>query len=173
MEALLVKLSRRRTLMVPVVTLLAIGLGISGYYIQDRQIAAREEAARQAEQAQQQQPKPVDPVELPAVETVEESTKVTEDGEATEVVDVKLSVQNRPENSEVVLSATVDTEEPGTCVFYLKQGNYGPEETVDVKDGHCEARLQNPGIGEWEAKILFTSAGDGKTRGDAKTTVQL
>lgn len=173
MKNLLIKMSRRRSLMVPVVTLLAIGIGISGYYIQDRQIAAREQAEQQSEAEKQASgPTPVNPSDLSTVETVEESTKITEDGQAAKVVSVQLTVTNAPENSEVILSAVVDSREAGTCSFYLKQSNYGPEETVPVKDGKCEARLQNPGIGTWEGKVLFTST-DGKTRGDAAQNVQL
>lgn len=170
MKNLLIKMSRRRSLMVPVVTLLAIGIGISGYYIQNRQIVARE----QAEQAQkdQQEPSRVDSSNLSTVDTVEESTRVTEDGEAATVVQVELTVTNAPENSEVILSAAVKSEQPGVCVFYLKQSNYGPEETVDTKDNKCEARLQNPGVGTWEAKVLYTSS-DGLTRGDAKQNIDL
>lgn len=171
MQNLLIKLSRRRSLMVPVVTLLAIGIGISGYYIQNRQIVAREQA-EQAEQAEQDQPSNVDSNQLSTLETVDESTKITEDGEAANVVKIELEVENEPENSEVILSAKIDSREVGVCVFYLKQSNYGPEETVPVKDGKCQARLQNPGIGTWEAKALFTSD-DGKTRGDAAQDIQL
>jgi len=158
--------------MVPAVTLLAIGIGISGYYIQSRQIVAREQAEQQAQQDKQDMPATVDSSQLSTVETVEESTRITEDGQAAEVVGVELDVQNVPESSEVILSTSVDTKEPGVCVFYLKQGNYGPEETVNIKDGKCEARLQNPGIGTWEAKVLFTSS-DGQTRGDAAEDIQL
>lgn len=172
MEKLLINLSRRRSLMVPVVTLLAITIGISGYYIQNRQIVAREQAEQQTQESQPDQPSNVDPSQLSTVETVDESTKITEDGQAAKVVKVELVVTNAPENSEVILSATVDSRETGICAFYLKQGNYGPEETITVKDGKCEARLQNPGIGTWEAKVLFTSS-DGKTRGDAKQDIQL
>jgi hypothetical protein len=169
MQKLLIKMSRRRSLMVPVVTLLAIGIGISGYYIQNRQIVAREQEQQAQKGKEQVATKPTD---ISTKETVEESTKVTENGEAATVVDVTLVVQNMPANSEVVLSATVASKEPGTCAFYLKQNNYGPEETITIKDGKCEARLQNPGIGTWEGKVLFTST-DGKTRGDAVQTVEL
>lgn len=171
MKNILIKMSRRRSLMVPAVTLLAIGIGISGYYIQNQQIVAREQE-QQTQKDQQQTPEKVEQTQLSPVETVEESTKVTEDGEAANVVNVELTVSNAPENSEVILSAKIDSNEPGVCVFYLKQGNYGPEETVDVKDGKCEARLQNPGIGSWEGKVLFTST-DGQTRGDAKQEIEL
>ena len=152
-------------------TLLAIGIGISGYYIQNRQIVAREQE-EQAQQAKENQPAAVDSSQLSTVETVDESTKITEDGQAAKVVEVEFTATNAPENSEVILSAEVSSREIGTCSFYLKQGNYGPEETVPIKDGKCEARLQNPGIGTWEAKVLFTSE-DGQTRGDAKQDIQL
>ncbi len=171
MEKMLVKLSRRRSLMVPVVTLLAIGIGISGYYIQNRQIKAREQQQTQ-EQPNSSKPTTVDSSQLSTKDTVEESTKVTEDGQAAEVVNLEFEVENEPENSEVILSAKIGTKKDGSCVFTLKQATYGPEETVAVKGGKCEARLQNPGNGMWEAKILYTSS-DGKTRGDAKQDVQL
>jgi len=171
MQKLLISLSRRRSLMVPAVTLLAIGIGISGYYIQNRQIVAREQEEQQAQKQEDQQTK-VDPVNLSTIETVDESTKVTEDGQAAKVVTTTIVASNIPANSEVVLLATVDTKEAGVCAMYLKQGNYGPEETIPFKDGKCEARLQNPGIGAWEAKVLFTSE-DGQTRGDAVQTIQL
>jgi len=158
--------------MVPVVTLLAIGIGISGYYFQNQHIVARQEAEQQAQRDNQQQPATVDESQLSTKETVSESTKITEDGQAADVITVELTVENMPGNSEVKLTAKVDTKEPGTCVFYLKQGNYGPEETVSVKDGACEARLQNPGIGTWEGSVLYTSS-DGKTRGDAKQDIEL
>lgn len=172
MQKLLIKMSRRRSLMVPVVTLLAIGIGISGYYIQNQQIIAREQAEQQAEQKEKEGPELADSSELETQETVDESTKITEDGQAADVVTVALSVVNAPENSEVILSAIIDSKLPGNCVFYLKQGNYGPEETVPAKEGKCEAKLQNPGIGTWEGKVLYTSV-DGNTRGDAKQDVEL
>lgn len=171
MQKLLISLSRRRSLMVPVVTLLAIGIGISGYYIQNRQIVAREQA-EQAQQDREKQESKVDSSGLSTKETVEESTKVTEDGDPAEVVDIELTVVNDPENSEVILTAKIDSKQPGICAFYLKQGNYGPEESVVVKSGSCEARLQNPGIDTWEAKVLYTSD-DGKTRGDAAQDIDL
>lgn len=158
--------------MVPVVTLLAIGIGISGYYIQNRQIIAREEQEKQQQETAAQTENTTNTVAVSEQETVEESTKVTEDGQAAKVVGVELNVENRPENSEVVITAKIDSSEPGVCAIYLKQGNYGPEETVTVKDKQCEARLQNPGSGEWEAKVLYTST-DGVTRGDAKQTIDL
>lgn len=172
MQKLLIRLSRHRSLMVPVVTLLAIGIGISGYYIQNRHITAREQEEQAAQKAAESTPKPVDNTTLSPQDTVEESTKVTEDGEPAEVVKVELTVDNDASQSEVRLSAKIDTLKAGTCVFYLKQSNYGPEETVASTAGRCEARLQNPGIGTWEAKVLFTST-DGKTRGDAKQDVEL
>jgi len=172
MEKMLVKLSRRRSLMVPVVTLLAIGIGISGYYIQNQQIKSREQQAQGQHQDQPASPAAVDSSQLSTKETVDESTKVTEDGQAAEVVTVELEVENKPENSEVELAAKVDTKKVGSCVFTLKQANYGPEETVPVKDSKCTVRLQNPGDGTWEAKVLYTSD-DGKTRGDAKAEIQL
>lgn len=174
MEKMLVKMSRRRSLMVPVVTLVAIGIGISGYYIQEQQIVAREQASEQTQttKTSQSQPQSVDSSRLSTVETVDPTTKVTESGEPAKVVAVELEVENEPENSEVVITAKVDTKAPGNCVFTLKQAQYGPEETVKIKDGRCEARLQNPGIGEWEARVLYTST-DGKTRGDASQSVEL
>lgn len=172
MQKLLIKLSRHRSVMVPVVTLLAIGIGISGYYIQNRQIVAREEQEKQQQQTAAQTNNTTDNVAITERETVEESTKITEDGQAAEVVGIELSVENRPENSEVVITAKIDSSKPGVCAIYLKQGNYGPEESVTVKDKQCEARLQNPGSGAWEAKVLYTST-DGMTRGDAKQTINL
>lgn len=172
MKNILVEMSRRRSLMVPVVTLLAIGIGISGYYIQNRQIVAREQAEQQAAIDKTKGPTPADDSQLSTQETVDETTKITENGQAAEVVNTQLTVVNDPDNSEVILTATVDTKKPGNCVFYLKQGNYGPEETVVIKDGTCEARLQNPGIGTWEGRVLYTST-DSKTRSDAKQDIQL
>ena len=172
MKNILVEMSRRRSLMVPVVTLMAIGIGISGYYIQNRQIIAREQAEQQEKRDNQPANNLAETSELSEKETVEESTKVTEDGQAAEVVDVELTVENKPENSEVIITAKIDSKEPGVCAIYLKQGNYGPEESVPVKDGVCEVRFANPGIDTWEAKVLFTST-DGKTRGDAVKDIQL
>lgn len=172
MQKLLINMSRRRSLMVPVVTLVAIGIGISGYYIQNRQIVAREQAEQQAQKDSESSPQPANSSQLSTVDTVEESTKITEDGQPADVIAVELTVVNAPENSEVILSVKIDSKKSGVCAFYLKQGNYGPEETITPKDGKCEARLQNPGIGAWEAKVLYTSD-DGKTRGDAKQDVQL
>lgn len=175
MKNVLIKMSRRRSLMVPVVTLLAIGLGISGYYIQNRQIVAREQAEQEQAETANQQPGAVatpDPAEFETKDTVEESTKVTEDGEPTKVVDVELVIEEQSGNDEVVISAAINSTEPGVCAVYLKQGAYGPEQTVDVKDGVCEARVRNPGEGVWRAKVLYTS-NDGYTRGDAQENVQL
>lgn len=171
MKNILISMSRRRSLMVPVVTLMAIGIGISGYYIQNQQIQAKQEAEQQAKQAKSDQ-QLADPANLSTKDTVDQSTKVTEDGQAANVVDVTFTVENVPGESEVRLSAKIDSKEPGICTFYLKQGNYGPEETVVVKDSACEVRFGNPGIDSWEAKVLYTST-DGKTRGDAQTTIQL
>lgn len=172
MDSFLVKMSRRRSLMVPVVTLLAISLGIGGYYIQDRQIAAKKEAEQQQEDNKQKQPQAVTNAGLETIETVEESTKTTEDGTPAEVVAVELTVTDAPENSEVILSAKIGSKKGGNCVFTLKDGNYGPEETVKTKGSTCEARLQNPGNGVWVGKVLYTSE-DGQTRGDAVQEITL
>lgn len=172
MQKLLIRLSRHRSVMVPVVTLLAIGIGISGYYIQNRQIVAREEQEKQQQALESEIASETVSQPVSTKETVDETTKITEDGQPTEVVAVELEVENKPENSEVIITAKIDSKKPGVCAVYLKQGNYGPEDSVVVKDAKCEARLQNPGVGAWEAKVLYTST-DSFTRGDAKQTIEL
>lgn len=173
MKNLLIKMSRRRSLMVPAVTLLAIGIGISGYYIQNRQIVAREQEQQAAQRDEQDsQPNSNTPAELSPVDTVDESTKINEDGQATEVVNLTLTVARPDQDETLTLLAEVDSDEPGVCVFYFKQGNYGPEETVSTKDRKCQVQIENPGNGKWEAKVLYTSD-DGMTRGDALQEVEL
>lgn len=175
MKNFLINLSRRRSLMVPVVTLMAITIGISGYYIQDRQIAAREETAKQQKQEKQKKEQAVTnttETEVKPKETVEPSTQVTEDGTKAEVIDIALEIENKTENNEISVTATLDTKKNGNCVFTLKQGNYGPEETLSSKEEKCQATFANPGSGEWTLKVLFTSD-DGKTRGDTKQIITL
>ncbi len=57
MNNIIVKASRHRVLMVPAVTLMAVSIGISGYYIQDKKIVAKkkEEIAVKSQQAAAQQ----------------------------------------------------------------------------------------------------------------------
>ncbi len=165
--------------MVPAVTLLAISIGISGYYIQDKQIAAKQEEEKitqaepgveletfnTAEPTERQEPVAKDPAH-------DSSTITTEDGEEATVVPVKIEIEKDLQKDEILIKTEIQSDQPGICAFYLKQANYGPEDSVEVKSGECESRLKNPGPGTWEAKVLYTS-GDGKTRGDATQSVEL
>lgn len=177
MKSLLVKLSRRRSLMVPIVTLVAIGIGISGYYIQNQQMLARQDEERA--QTAEQQALTDQELESVKTETTQEAdsnqdepeTVITENGSTAVVVEVKLEAEKLDDN-QVKLIAETGEDKPGVCVFYLKQGNYGPESTVDVKDGKCETIVANPGPGTWEARLFYT-ASDSQSRGDATKEVQL
>lgn len=165
--------------MVPVVTLLAIGIGISGYYIQDKQIAAKQEEEKVAQAGQEvaletfDTTKPAEKQEPVSKDSSHDSsTMITEDGEEAIVVPVEIEIEKDLQKDEILIKTAIQSEQPGICAVYLKQANYGPEDSVEVKSGECESRLKNPGPGTWEAKVLYTSA-DGKTRGDAEREIQL
>lgn len=165
--------------MVPVVTLLAISIGISGYYIQDKQITAKKEQEKAAIVDQSEALETFDTTkpeqkQEPVVDDSpnESSTIVTEEGEQAEVVPVKIEIEEDAQTNEIIVKSVIQSDQPGICAVYLKQANYGPEDSVKVISGECQSRLKNPGPGTWEAKVLFTSE-DGKTRGDATQTVNL
>lgn len=179
MKNILIKMSRRRSLMVPVVTLLAISIGISGYYIQDKQIAAKLEQEKTANVDQSEALETFDTTKPEKKQTPvaddsphESSTIITEEGEEATVVPVKIEIEEDAETNEIIIKSAIQSNQPGICAVYLKQANYGPEDSVKVISSSCQSKLKNPGPGKWEAKVLFTSD-DGKTRGDATQSVEL
>ena len=179
MKNILIKMSRRRSLMVPVVTLLAISIGISGYYIQDKQIAVKQEQEKATGVDQSDALETFDTTKPEKKQTPvaddsphESSTIVTEEGEEAKVVPVSIEIEKDDQTNEIIIKTAIQSDQPGICAVYLKQANYGPEDSVKVSSGGCQSKLKNPGPGTWEAKVLFTSD-DGKTRGDVTQSVEL
>lgn len=171
-------MSRKRRLMVPVVTLLALSIGISGYYI-DNQRILREEAEKQQSQNQTelnkdelQNAQKVDQLSSNEDNSTDETTsdKAIDSNSAIQyVVEVEAEVED---NSKVLVKAKIEASDPGSCVFSLKQGGFGPVQEVKTTGGTCDAEFDIPGSGKWDVNVIYTSS-DNKISGNGSIEIEL
>ena len=173
MKNFLILMSRKRRIMVPVVTLLALTIGISGYYIQNQQILREEEQAKIAEQESS-----INDDEIKKVEKIDrqddsdstdESTSADDSVNTQYVVNVTASLDD---NNKVEIEGEIETDAPGSCIISLKNGGFGQEVKVETIGGKCEASLDNPGTGEWTVNVTFRS-NEGSGSGSGSTTINL
>lgn len=164
--------------MVPVVTLMAIGIGISGYYIDNQRILKEEQQQQQQEQIQLQN----ENQDLQKFDQIDEindnkDTQSTTDnssksspghGGVQYVVDVDATSQK----DKVYVNAVIEASEPGSCLISLKQGGFGPETEVQTVGGSCEAVIEKPGSGVWNVNVIYNS-NDGKQTGSGSSTIEI
>jgi len=175
MKDFLVNLSRKRRIMVPVVTLLALSIGISGYYIENERLL-KEQAENQS-QTSQEQLSDEDLTEAdkakPSESSDDSATSATDDNsiEATNV-DYVVSVTADKDNDKVIVRAQIEATEPGVCFVNLKQGSFGPEQQVETIGGSCEATFDSPGDGTWQASVKYQS-NDKQLAGSGSVVIDL
>lgn len=167
--------------MVPVVTLVAITIGISGYYIQNQRILREEEQAKVTEQETE-----LDGDGLNTIEKIEEKTQdknsqndtdpsvpgeTPEENDSTAVQYV-VKVEANLADGKVDIVGVIETSVPGTCLMTMKRGGFGPETQIETIGGKCEAKIDNPGPGMWNVNVVFTST-DSKVTGNGSTSIEL
>ena len=177
MKNFLVKMSRNRRIMVPAVTLLALSIGIGGYYV-DNQKVLKEEARQnqqnldiQAENARLKKEQKVNHKDKSSDSDKNESSDESDSNSSTAVQYV-VNVEATENGDKVNIKATIEGTEPGECFITLKQGSYGPEDTVSTLGGTCEVTFDKPGSGEWNVNAVYTSS-DSKQTGSGTSTIQL
>jgi hypothetical protein len=169
MKNFLIKLSRNKSLIVPVVTLLVLAIGISGYYIQDRQLASKKAAEDSSGQTDQ-----TDGDSLTSYDNVDEAEVPVDDGATDEGVspanngsDVSVSIETQDGDSagQIKIYGVIGSNRAGKCNIRIDQGDETADaQTVDVREGTCEATLSKPASGTWQIKVSFTSE-DGEQTG--------
>lgn len=177
MKNFLVKMSRNRRIMVPAVTLLALSIGIGGYYV-DNQKVLKEEARQnqqnldiQAEKARLNKEQKVNHKDQSSESDKDESSDKS-DANSSTAVQYVVNVEATENGDKVNIKATIEGTEPGECFITLKQGSYGPESTVSTLGGTCEVSFDKPGSGEWNVNAVYTSS-DSKQTGSGTSTIQL
>jgi hypothetical protein len=175
MKDFLVNLSRKRRIMVPVVTLLALSIGISGYYIENERLL--KEQAEEATQTSQEQ---ISDDDLSKVDKAEPSSNpddpdtfaTDDDSVNTTNVDYVVNVTADKDNDKVIVRAQIEATEPGICFINLKQGSFGPEQQIETIGGSCEATFDSPGDGTWQASVKYQS-NDKQLGGSGSVIVEL
>lgn len=164
--------------MVPAVTLLALSIGIGGYYV-DNQRVLREEAQQnqqnleiQSEKARLKKADKLDQKDISDDNDNDSSTNATTSDDSTSAVQYVVSVEATEEGDKVVVRVKIEGKEPGECYITLKQGSYGPQESVNTLGETCEVTFDKPGSGEWNVSAVYTSS-DSKQTGSGTTTIQL
>lgn len=164
--------------MVPVVTLMALSIGISGYYIQNERILREQEQAETSSQESEfNSDGLMTPEEIKQKETIvnkdtsSDSDKDKKDLESSSVEYV-VNVEATVKNKKVSIKGEIETTDPGTCVMSIKKGSFGPESQVETTGGSCEIEFDNPGSGEWVVTVVYTSS-DGKSIGSATSPLSL
>ena len=170
-------MSRNRRIMVPAVTLLALSIGIGGYYV-DNQKVLREEARQnqqnldiQAEKARLNKEQKVNHKDQSSESDKDESSDKS-DANSSTAVQYVVNVEATENGDKVNIKATIEGTEPGECFITLKQGSYGPESPVSTLGGTCEVSFDKPGSGEWNVNAVYTSS-DSKQTGSGTSTIQL
>lgn len=178
MKNFLVKMSRNRRIMVPAVTLLALSIGIGGYYV-DNQKVLREEASQnqqnldiQEENARLKKEQKVNQKDQSNDSEKKDSSNDSEQNSSTTAIQYVVTIDASEENNKVVVKAKIEGSEPGECFITLKQGSYGPEESVETLGENCEVTFDKPAPGEWNISVVYTSS-DSKQTGSGTSTIQL
>ncbi len=175
MKDFLVNLSRKRRIMVPVVTLLALSIGISGYYIENERLL-KEQAEQEAQTSQEQisgdSLDEADKVE-PSDDSIDSETFSTDDDSInTTNVDYVVNVTAEKDNDKVIVRAQIEATEPGICFINLKQGSFGPEQQVETIGSSCEVTFDSPGEGTWQASVKYQS-NDKQLGGSGSVNIEL
>jgi len=175
MKDFLINLSRKRRIMVPVVTLLALSIGISGYYIENERLL-KEQAENQS-QINQEQISGDDLDEANKVEPSDDSVdsgtfSIDDDSIKTTNVDYVVNVTAEKDGDKVIVRAQIEATEPGICFINLKQGSFGPEQQVETIGGSCEVTFDSPGEGTWQASVKYQS-NDKQLGGSGSVIVEL
>lgn len=161
--------------MVPGVTLLALSLGIGGYYVQNRQEVARQAEQQQVEDANKQD-KATDTVKQE--EPVDKSTDNPDQGVSSDVSDhqanqVSIDVVATNESDGVKVEASLATNEPGMCVISIQHEEVLARTEVEASEGKCFATLDKPGEGDgWAVTVSYSSQSSG-AKGTGATTIDL
>ncbi|HMS23889.1 MAG TPA: hypothetical protein PKB09_03715 [Candidatus Saccharibacteria bacterium] len=174
MKNFLVKMSRNRRIMVPAVTLMALSLGIGGYYV-DNQRVLRQEAQQQQNlnyEDENEQVKKAEKTERKDEPSDDDKSLDNSSSSTNGVVQYVVNVEAFKEADTVNVKATIEGSEPGECVITLKQGSYGPETSVSTLGESCEVNFDNPGQGTWNVTAVFTSSDNLRT-GSGSTQIEL
>lgn len=172
-------MSRKRSLMVPVVTLLALGIGISGYYVQDQRMLANqkktdEESAKQAEPVPNLKDlRPVDKETIDErINTETANTGVTDSEDTAEQTDVNIELTTKKDNEYVIVQATIASQKEGVCTVFVQGDTEDYQADNEAINGACEVRFKQPGSGSYKVTVLYVSD-DTSQSGSADLFVEL
>lgn len=171
MKNLLINMSRKRSLMVPVVTLMALSIGIGGYYVQDKRIASRQDSQPQTAGSQdsslEADLKKYDNVQP---ETKDDSLSPEEDKSSSDdIVSVTMQLSLKQVDDKYILSSASDTDKPGTCKVMFSQGDITKSPEVKTENGTCEVELPIMRERDYTLTVDYQSD-DGTTKASASST---
>lgn len=163
MKELLIKLSRNSVVMIPIVGVLAISLFIGGYFIRHDQISRQHDEQTQTGPRRQANEnfQPLETVDRqPDPITTEQATDSATDNQSnvstgSERVDIVVSTE--VQNDSLVITAAIDSNEPGHCVMSIHDnGEVIVREKVQASGGICQLKLTTPELSDQaRLRVIF------------------